>query len=83
MFLLMDVVNIAARRKQTMINFFTTGCPKCKILKKKMDDKGISYNTVTDIEVMTALGIDSVPVLQFDDGALMDFGQAIKWVNEV
>lgn len=83
MFLLMDVVSIAARRKQIMINFFTTGCPKCKILKKKMDDKGISYNTVTDIEVMTALGIESVPVLQFDDGALMDFGQAIKWVNEV
>lgn len=66
-----------------MINFFTTSCPKCKILKKKMDDKGISYNTVTDIEVMTALGLDSVPVLQFDDGALMDFGKAIKWVNEV
>lgn len=83
MFLLMDVVSIAARRKQIMINFFTTGCPKCKILKKKMDDKGILYNTVTDIEVMTALGIDSVPVLQFDDGTLMDFGKAIKWINEV
>lgn len=79
----MDIVIFVGRRNLQMINFFTTGCPKCKILKKKMDDKGISYNTVTDIEVMIALGLDSVPVLQFDDGALMDFEKAIKWVNEV
>ena len=66
-----------------MVNFFTTGCPKCKVLKRKMDNKGIPYNIVTDIEVMISLGLDSVPAIQTEDGKIMEFSEAIKWVNEV
>ena len=30
------------------------GCPKCKILKMKLDKSGIMYETVNDVEVMKA-----------------------------
>lgn len=65
-----------------MITIYTTAtCPKCKILKKKLDDKGIAYEEFTDEDEMQRMGIMSVPVLDVD-GDLMDFPQAIKYVNE-
>lgn len=60
---------------------YSTGCPKCSILKKKLEEKQIPYDMVTDVEEMLALGISEVPVLSVN-GELMSFSNAIKWVNE-
>lgn len=60
---------------------YSTGCPKCSILKKKLDEKNIPYDTVSDVDYMVALGIEQVPVLSVN-GDIMEFAQAIKWVNE-
>lgn len=65
-----------------MITIYTTAtCPKCRILKKKLDEKGIAYEEFTDEEEMQRMGILSVPVLSVD-GRLMDFPMAINYVNE-
>lgn len=65
-----------------MITIFTTyTCPKCKILKKKMDDKGIAYEECDDEEKIREMGILSVPVMSVD-GKLMDFMEALQYVNE-
>ena len=65
-----------------MITIFTTAtCPKCKILKKKMDEKDIAYEECADEERLQQMGILSVPVLSVD-GQLMDFMEAIQFVNE-
>ena len=65
-----------------MITIFTTAtCPKCKILKKKMDEKGMVYEECADEEQLQQMGILSVPVLSID-GKLMDFPEAIQYVNE-
>ena len=63
------------------IILYSTGCPKCSILKKKLEEKKIPYDTVTDIEEMISLGINEVPVLSVN-GELMSFSNAVKWVNE-
>lgn len=60
---------------------YSTGCPKCNVLKKKLTEKNIEYTENNDIDVMTSLGIDQVPVLSVD-GKLMDFAEANKWINE-
>lgn len=60
---------------------YSTGCPKCNVLTKKLDQKGISYKHVDDINEMTRLGIMEVPVLSVD-GELMGFQAAISWVNK-
>jgi glutaredoxin len=57
------------------------GCPKCKILKMKLDQKGIVYDTVNDIEIMTAKGFKEAPKLEAD-GVVMDFKQAVDWIKE-
>lgn len=65
-----------------MITIFTTDtCPKCRILKKKLEDKGLEYTEVTDEEKLRQMDILSVPVMTVD-GERMDFAEAIKYVNE-
>ena len=63
-----------------MIKFYTTHCPRCSVIEKKLKEKNIQYEEITDVEEMLKLGISSVPVLGIDD-KLLDFGTAITWLR--
>lgn len=65
------------------LKLYTTHCPKCEVLKEKLDGKHLQYDEITDVTVMADLGIDQVPVLQIDDGPLMAFSEAVKYVNQM
>jgi len=65
-----------------MTVLYTTGCPKCKVLKQKLDAKGVAYETNTSVADMAALGMKSAPALQVD-GELMLFADAVQWVNNL
>lgn len=68
--------------KDNMITIYTTEtCPKCKILKKKLEDKNIDFKEINDIEILKSLDIYEVPVLDVDD-TLLDFSAANSWINE-
>ncbi len=60
---------------------YTTHCPKCSVLEKKLTAKNISYTEVTDVETMTQKGFDAVPILEVDE-TVMDFKEANTWINE-
>ena len=60
---------------------YSTGCPKCSILKKQLNDKNIDYEEGNDEKTMLSLGLDSVPILSVD-GELLEFTQANNWINE-
>ena len=64
-----------------MIVLFTTGCPKCSILKKKLEQKGIVYQENNSVEEMLGLGITQVPVLKIGS-RLLEFADANDWVNK-
>ena len=64
-----------------MITLYSTGCPKCKVLKMKLEQKGLEYTECNDTEKMQELGISTVPMLQVDDGELMNFTTAVAYVN--
>ena len=64
-----------------MITIYTTEtCPRCMVLKTKLQSKNIEYTENHDIDDMRKLGIMSVPYMMVDE-YLMDFGEAISWVN--
>ena len=65
-----------------MIKLYTTGCPKCKILEKKLDEKGVRYEKITNIDVMKTKGFRLVPMLEIGT-ELFDFGKAIRYVNDL
>lgn len=57
------------------------GCPRCKVLKVKLDQKGIQYDEVTDIEVMKEKGFQEAPKLEVD-GVVYGFKEAVEWIGE-
>lgn len=57
---------------QGEIILYSTGCPRCNVIRKKLDAKNISYVVNNSVEDMESLGIANVPVLQVD-GELLDF----------
>lgn len=62
------------------IVLYSTGCPKCNVLKKKLDNLGIEYTVNSDRELMQMKGFNLLPVLEVD-GIPMEFKRAIDWVN--
>ena len=65
------------------ITIYSTGCPRCKVLIKKMENVGLTkFDLISDTTEMTRLGITAVPMMQVDGGALMNFNEAINWVNQ-
>ena len=60
---------------------YSTGCPKCEVLKKKLAEKGVQYTENNSVDEMLKLGIEAVPVLKVDD-RLLEFKEAVDWVNK-
>lgn len=62
------------------IVLYTTGCPKCRILEKKLNDKNINFDVCDDVEKMKELGLSSIPMLNVN-GKIMNYYDAVKYVN--
>lgn len=62
------------------ITLYSTHCPKCSVLEKKLKQRNIIYTEVNDVSVMAGKGIDAVPVLEVD-GKLMDYKKANDYIN--
>ena len=60
---------------------YSTGCPKCRVLKTKLDKKNINYIENNDVEEMLELGFDLLPVLKVDND-IMNFTEANNWINK-
>lgn len=61
---------------------YSTHCPRCNVLEKKLKQKNISYEEVTDVDIMKEKGYLSVPVLEVD-GTSMDFKTAFNYVESL
>ena len=57
------------------------GCPRCKVLKMKLDQKGVVYETVNDISIMQEKGFNEAPKLEVE-GVVMGFKEAVDWIKE-
>ena len=62
------------------IILYSTNCPKCAVLERKLDSLNITYEKNTSIDDMVALGMKSVPMLSVD-GELLNFTAANEWLN--
>ncbi len=65
-----------------MILYTKNGCPRCKILKAKLDAAAIKYDENSNIEEQIALGFKSAPTLVLDNGDKLDFEKALNYVRE-
>ena len=62
--------------------FYTIDCPKCRVLESKLKAKKVAFEECRDIEIMQEKGFESAPMLEVD-GTEMNFGEAVKWINNL
>lgn len=62
------------------VTLYTTHCPRCTVLEKKLKEKNIEYDIVEDEETIIQKGFMTVPILEVD-GEVMNFSESVKWVN--
>jgi len=62
------------------IILYSTNCPKCNILEKKLSSANIDFSIETDVEIMQSKGFMSAPMLEVD-GKALDFKKAVDWIN--
>ena len=68
--------------EQEQITLYSTGCPRCDVLKKKLYDKSVRFQEECSVEKMLELVITQVPVLRVND-QMLSFTDAVKWVNSM
>lgn len=64
------------------VTLYSTHCPRCNIIEKKLKSRNVEYKEVNDVEVMSGKGITMVPMLEVD-GNIMDFKSANDWLNSL
>lgn len=62
------------------ITLYSTGCPKCAVITKKLQNKRFTFNICEDVEVMRSKGFTELPMLEVD-GKIMTFAEANNWIN--
>lgn len=62
------------------IILYSTHCPKCLILERKLKEKDIEYVVETDTNEIAKTGFRTVPLLSVD-GDIKEFSEAINWIR--
>lgn len=66
-----------------MIIYSLPNCPRCKVLKAKLDREGLEYeNILIDDIIAKEKNITAAPTLELDDGTRMTLEAANKWLME-
>ena len=60
---------------------YSTHCPRCKVLTKKLQDAGIQYEEVVDVEIMKSKGFQEARKLEVN-GVVKNFKEAVEWIGE-
>ena len=64
------------------IILYTTHCPRCIVLEKKLNQLNIDYKTEENEDVMIQKGFMSAPMLEVN-GKTLNFKEAVDWIEEV
>lgn len=64
------------------MRLISNGCQKCKILEKKLNENGLKYEKSNNIQELITLGFKTIPMLELN-GEYLDFGKAIKWIQDM
>ena len=63
------------------IILYSTECPKCNVLKKKLLQARLPFTVDTNIQYLIEQGYKQAPMLEVD-GHLLTFKEACDWVRE-
>ena len=64
-----------------MITLYSTNCPKCNVLKQKLQSLNIDFEVSDNIDELINLGFMEAPILKVNDQYL-NFSKAVNWIKE-
>lgn len=64
------------------ITLYTTHCPKCTVIEKKLTAAHLDFETCEDQEIMKKKGFNTAPIVEVD-GKNMEFKEAVDWIKTV
>lgn len=64
------------------MTLYTTNCPKCKMLKRKLDELGLDYKLCDDVDLMGKLGFMEAPMLEVS-GEYLNFVDAVMALDKM
>ena len=63
------------------VTLYSNYCPCCEVLESALKAASVSYEIVTDIDQMLAMGMTHLPMLSVD-GNMMNYPPALAWLRE-
>lgn len=64
-----------------IILYKSATCPQCKVVKMKLEKKGIPFTEEMDISVMESRGVRGIPTLEIDGELITNLRDINNWVN--
>lgn len=64
-----------------IILYKTSTCPQCKVVKAKLEKKGLPFTEELDASVIEARGINNIPTLEVDGELITNIGDINRWIN--
>lgn len=67
------------------MKLYSTNCPKCNVIEKKLRNKNIEFEKITDFDhnKMKEKGFSFAPILETNDGVLLDYSDANNYINAI
>ena len=65
-----------------MITLYSTGCPKCNVLKQKLQNLNLDFQISKDLKELIKKGFVEAPILKISDNKYLNFYESIKWIKE-
>ncbi|MSS07133.1 hypothetical protein FYJ38_00570 [Clostridium sp. WB02_MRS01] len=63
------------------ITLYTTEhCPVCNMVKLTLLQKGVEFEIIDDLNIMSTKGLKSAPMLEIDE-KIMNAKEAINWIK--
>ena len=67
-------------------NFYSTGCPICKIAERLMENVNKEINTIQTINIILDIAkkhkMTSLPILEYEDGKFLSGKEVVKYIKE-
>ena len=67
------------------MKFYSNNCPRCRVLKKIMDEKGMEYTLISDIDIIYDVAekanINSMPFAEVD-GKILSTTELQEYINK-
>ena len=56
-------------------------CPQCKVVKMKLEKKGIPFVEETDLTIMEEKGVKGIPTIEVDGELIGNIRKINDWIN--